>query len=78
LLTTLENFLAHRSRLAETAEALGIHVSTLRYRLQRLADLFGIELNDPETRVGLELALRIHRQLDSSEPTSPAGRQKAE
>ncbi|HUK09421.1 MAG TPA: helix-turn-helix domain-containing protein [Stellaceae bacterium] len=76
-LITLENFLAHRSRLAETAEALGIHVSTLRYRLQRLADLFGIELDDPETRVGLELALRIHRQLGSSQPAFPAGPEKA-
>jgi len=64
LLVTLESFLAHRSRLAETAEALGIHVSTLRYRLQRLVDLFGIAFDDPETRVGLELALRVHRQLD--------------
>jgi len=76
LLTTLEHFLAHRSRLAETAEALGIHVSTLRYRLQRLADLFGIELADPETRVGLELALKIYRQLDPPQPAAPKGLQR--
>jgi purine catabolism regulator len=64
LLTTLEHFLSHRTRLAETAEALGIHVSTLRYRLERLSDLFDIDLSDVETRVGLVLALRVNRQLN--------------
>lgn len=63
LLVTLEQYLAHRTRLQATANALGIHVTTLRYRLRRLSDLFELDLADAEVRVGVELALRLRRLL---------------
>ena len=63
LLLTLEQHLSHSTRLQATADALGIHVTTLRYRLGRLADLFGLDLQDAETRLSLELALRLRRLL---------------
>lgn len=65
-LLTLEQYLAHRTRLQATAEALGIHVTTLRYRLQRISELFALDLEEQETRLGLELALRVRRLLGSS------------
>jgi purine catabolism regulator len=63
LLLTIEQYLEQRGRLQATADALGIHVSTIRYRLQRITELFGIDVDDPETRVWLDLALRIRRMV---------------
>jgi len=44
------------------AERLGVHPQTARYRLGRLRELFGAELDDPEARFWLALALRVDRQ----------------
>ncbi|MFF2041769.1 helix-turn-helix domain-containing protein [Kitasatospora sp. NPDC058170] len=44
-----------------TAKALGVHPQTVRYRLRKLEKLFGRALYDPQTRLDLEIALRIHR-----------------
>lgn len=44
-------FALHEGRFQSTADALGIHVSTLRYRLDRLRDKYGIDLLDRETRL---------------------------
>jgi sugar diacid utilization regulator len=41
-----------------TAKALSLHRSTLRYRLQRIRELSGHELNNPDTRFNLQLATR--------------------
>ena len=38
---------------------LGIHVSTLRYRLERLQEQFGIDFERPDALFGLSLALRL-------------------
>jgi DNA-binding PucR family transcriptional regulator len=35
-----------------------VHRSTLKYRLQRIRELTGFDLGDPETRFSLELATR--------------------
>ena len=42
---------------------LGLHVTTLRYRLTRLRELFGIDIDTPERRFALELAIRLHAAL---------------
>ena len=44
-----------------TALALGIHPNTLRYRLERAADLTGLALDDPDVRFRLQLAARLVR-----------------
>jgi DNA-binding PucR family transcriptional regulator len=61
VLDTLEAYLATGRRPQETADMLGIHVSTLRYRLNRIAEKSGINLNDPDECFELELALRIQK-----------------
>ncbi|MBM3599132.1 MAG: PucR family transcriptional regulator, partial [Alphaproteobacteria bacterium] len=48
------------------ADELQIHVSTLRYRLDRLKELFQIDWEEPEARFGLELALRLRSYIKSS------------
>lgn len=45
--------------LKATAEALGIHQNTLRYRLTKALDVAHLDLDDPESRFSLELAARI-------------------
>ena len=42
---------------------MGLHVTTLRYRLARIQELFGIELDTPERRFSLELAIRLHAMV---------------
>ena len=53
------------------ADRLGIHVSTLRYRLKRIRELSGLDVADPEARFRLSLASRLStvgRAGASSEP----------
>jgi hypothetical protein len=58
---TTAAWLEHRGNAAEMARELKIHPQTARYRVARLRELFGDELEDPETRFELELALRGSR-----------------
>ena len=58
-LDTLASFLRAGCRSQPCADALGLHVSTLRYRLARINELFGIEIDSPEKRFDLELAIRL-------------------
>ena len=44
-----------------TAIALAIHPNTLRYRLERAADITGLVLDDPDVRFRLQLAARLVR-----------------
>jgi purine catabolism regulator len=67
LLRTLETFLRDGCRYQACADRLGIHVSTLRYRLDRLRERFGVELGQPDAVFGLTLALRL-RELETDAP----------
>jgi hypothetical protein len=55
---TLRVWLEEQGRLGPTAERLGVHPQTARYRIGRLRELFGAGLEDPDARFWLELALR--------------------
>lgn len=59
LLKTAECFIEQGCRYAATAEHMAIHISTLRYRLARLQDVFSIDLRDADARFALGLALRL-------------------
>jgi sugar diacid utilization regulator len=56
---TLAAWLDAQGHARTAAEALHVHVQTLRYRLGRLRDVFGDALDDPQRRLELSLALRI-------------------
>lgn len=58
-LATLAAYLREGCRSQPCADAMGLHVSTLRYRLARIRELFGIEIDTPEVRFDLELAIRL-------------------
>lgn len=63
LLKTLEAFFANLGNLARTAAALHVHRNTLLYRLGRVAEISGLDLDDSEERLALWLALKAHRVL---------------
>ncbi|MDQ0605141.1 hypothetical protein QF037_009486 [Streptomyces canus] len=45
--------------VAEAAARLGVHTNTLRYRLRRTAELFGLPLEQPDDRLAVWLQLRL-------------------
>ncbi|MGD3107512.1 PucR family transcriptional regulator [Streptomyces sp. YGL11-2] len=64
LLPTLEAYLASAGRKAETARDLNVNRQTLYDRLARIAQLLATDLDDPQTVLGLRLALRARRHTD--------------
>jgi len=58
LRSTLTQYLQHGGGYEATSRALSVHRSTLKYRLQRIRDLTGSDLGDPETHFNLQLATR--------------------
>ncbi len=63
LIRTLEAFFNCHGNLSQTAESLIVHRNTLLYRMNRINEIAGIDLNRPETRLALHLALTIRRLL---------------
>lgn len=63
LIKTLEAFFACHGNLSQTAEMLIVHRNTLLYRMNRINQIAGIDLNRPETRLALHLALTIRRLM---------------
>ncbi|MEU0057970.1 PucR family transcriptional regulator [Streptomyces sp. NPDC006334] len=63
LLPTLETYLAHAGRKAETARELHLNRQTLYNRLARIGELLGSDLDDPQTVLALSLALRARRHV---------------
>lgn len=63
LVKTLEAFFACHGNLSQTAEMLIVHRNTLLYRMNRINEIAQIDLNRPETRLALHLALTIRRLL---------------
>lgn len=67
LLETLGAYFRCNGNVMQTARELYIHRNTLLYRLDRIRELGGFDLDDAETRLQLQLALRAHEltRLDS-------------
>jgi len=64
-LETLRAFVNCEGRFQLCAKELGIHVSTLRYRLEKLNDRFGISATCATTRFDLQIAFRLYDLLNS-------------
>jgi hypothetical protein len=60
--TTLAAWLARHGSVPETAADLVVHPQTVRYRVARLRELLGSDLDDPDARFELSLALRATRR----------------
>ncbi len=63
LVSTLSCFLELGQAYDATSDALAIHRSTLKYRLQRIREISQHDLSDPDTRFNFQLATRAWRTL---------------
>lgn len=63
LVDTLEAVVAEGWNLRAAARRLSLHTNTLHYRLGRVQDVTGKDLDDPTTRLALAVALRAYLLL---------------
>lgn len=59
LLETLRTYLACACSATAAANDLFVHRTTLLYRLERIEEVGGVDLTDPQTRFHLDLSLRL-------------------
>jgi PucR-like helix-turn-helix protein/diguanylate cyclase with GGDEF domain/purine catabolism regulatory family protein len=67
---TLRVYLECWGDVAAASRRLGVHPNTLRYRVRRLVELSGLDLDDPDERFVAELQLRLHGRLGAGAPPS--------
>ncbi len=63
LVDTLAAFFACHGNLSQTAASLHIHRNTLAYRLEQIANIAQLDLDDPDARFSLQLALKLRPVL---------------
>lgn len=66
-LGTVEAYCRHSGRIAETARELHLQRQSLYKRIERIQELLGCDLADPDTRLGLHFALRARSYLAALE-----------
>ena len=56
---SLQALIRHTFNQLETAEALGIHRTTLAYRLRRLQEITGLDLSDAREMFHIAVSLKL-------------------
>lgn len=64
-------YVRHHGNAVAMAEELDVHPQTVRYRLPRLKELFGADLDDPDARFELEVALRVSSAAGTRPESAP-------
>jgi DNA-binding PucR family transcriptional regulator len=72
LVKTLESFLEADGNVAKTAAKLYTHRHTVRYRLERVRELSGLDVSSTDGRERLGLGLKAMRVLGIALPQGPA------
>ncbi|CAA9532557.1 MAG: hypothetical protein AVDCRST_MAG67-4424 [uncultured Solirubrobacteraceae bacterium] len=72
LVRTVEAFLDNDGNVAGTAQKLYTHRHTIRYRLERVRDLSGLDVGSTDGREKLSLGLKAMRVLGVAAPGGPA------
>ena len=72
LVRTLESYFEADGNIAATAQVLYTHRHTIRYRLERVRDLTGLDVGSTEGREQLSLGLKAMRVLGITAPGGPA------
>ncbi len=67
---TAAAYVRHGGNSVAMAEELHVHPQTARYRVARLRELFGGQLDDPDARFELQLALRARALSDAEAAAS--------
>jgi sugar diacid utilization regulator len=78
LVRTVETFLDADGNVAGTAERLFTHRHTIRYRLERVKELSGLDVGSTDGRERLSLGLKAMRVLGIVRPGGPAHERGAE
>lgn len=78
LVHTVDTFLAADGNVAGTAQRLFTHRHTIRYRLERVKDLTGLDCSSTDGRERLSLGLKSMRVLGIANPGGPAYESGAE
>jgi hypothetical protein len=66
--TTLRVYISSFGDMRAAAQSLNLHPNSLRYRVKRLTEIGGLDLDDPKLRLALQLLLEM-----APEPGDPAG-----
>ncbi len=62
----------HSGNAVAMAAEMHIHPQTARYRIARLRELLGDQLDDPDARFELEIALRAGEESTGTLPRRPS------
>lgn len=63
LVKTLEAYFEYNGNLTRMSESLYTHYNTILYRINRINQITGMDLDDPNDRLNLEIALKIRELL---------------
>ena len=67
LVQTLNAYFTHHGNISQTAESLFVHRNTLLYRMERIQELTGQDLNNSDMRLALHLSLKLWQlRLDTT------------
>ncbi|MFE6888529.1 helix-turn-helix domain-containing protein [Streptomyces sp. NPDC057694] len=69
LVRSLTEYLDAAGDIPRAARLLTLHPNTLRYRLKRVRERFGLDLDDPDTRLIVTLATRLATSDDTPDST---------
>lgn len=72
LVKTLRVFFGANANASEAAQKLYLHRNSMNYRLERVQEIVGLDLKDPEARLALQLGLmsgEVKERVD--EPQHP-------
>lgn len=64
LVATLAAFFEHHGNVSQTAQSLFLHRNSLLYRLERIGEITGLDLDDADERFALQLALKIRPLIE--------------
>jgi DNA-binding PucR family transcriptional regulator len=73
LVKTLQEFLYLRNNIEKTARTINMSVSGLKYRLQKIEKIIGLELQDYKVSFDLQLALIILQLFGEYKIRNPEG-----
>ena len=66
LLDTLEAYLRNERSMTKTSNCMFLHRNSVAYRIEKVKAMLRCDLDNPETRVGLQLSLKIWRRLQAT------------
>jgi purine catabolism regulator len=68
LVQTLGAYFDHHGNISQTAESLFVHRNTLLYRMDRIQELTGQDLNNSDMRLALHLSLKLWQLRHDTKP----------